>query len=235
MPRKTTKVKAMKRADKRASEYGKRTGAVAMSAESRRFTTVRLSLGQVIPDVMIVPMKYADIRTLNNGLNSASQVYSVNSAYDPDVTGVGSSVTGFATLITLYRRYRVLNSRIKAIFGNNTGASVFAVAPSQVNPGSGAGADVISRYRFAKPHAQGMSTGTQVPPIVITDMINVSEMAGTALYAETDYYGLGSADPVAQFYWVVAATTVAGIAANAPLTVEIEYLVEWSQPVDAPP
>lgn len=56
----------------------------------------------------IVRLEYCSIQT--NGLaasSSSSQIYNMNTIYDPDRTNAGHSAYGYTTLAALYNRYRV--------------------------------------------------------------------------------------------------------------------------------
>jgi len=179
-------------------------------------------------------MKYTALNVFNLVATvPQSWVYSVNSVYDPDVTGSGGSAVGFTSLSRLYQSYRVLSStfKVKALVFNQSPV-VMAVAPTTTNVGSSAPTTEVAGYRFAKPDALKWAQFA-CPPISLMDAVDVSAMAGTELYDSPAYFGVGAADPTAQFFWVFSATAPL---ANAHIdySVEIEYLTEWTEPLSLP-
>jgi hypothetical protein len=205
-----------------------------MAGTSHKLTSTSLDRGTLTPDRTIVPMKFVEYRSLTPTV-AQSYVYSQNSVFDPNVTGVGSSVTGFTTMSALYARYRVLSSKIRLCARNLDNQILgVAISASLDNPGAGIGAAQLSAYRYAKPDIiKLISPGA--PTAELRDAINTSEIAGTALYAADSFYGIGAADPAAQFYWVLAVDVLStGGAVGIYYTVEIEYLTEWSEPRSAP-
>jgi len=188
-----------------------------------------------VPDRLIVPMKYC-VQLTFGGTPAFSRVYSQNSPYDPDVTGVGGLVTGFNSLSALYQRFRVYSSRIRVNAQTTDANSIAgAISAATTNGGSGLTAPQVAAFRYAKPAAlkilpvQGFG-----PAAVLEDSINTSALVGDALYDESSLYGYGSSDPATQFYWIVAFSSNIGTNCAVEMTVELEYLVEWTTPQDAP-
>jgi hypothetical protein len=206
------------------------------SALKPKFTICRLSAGQICPDRLIVPMKYSSIWTISGAAGVASYVFSQNSVYDPDVTSTGGSCAGFSTLMNLYTKFRVISSKIRLTIQN--GANVLlavAVAPSHVNLGTSSSALLVAGQRMARPHAMKvLSSEGQGPAVVIEDSVNTSEMLGDALYDSTQLFGSISADPALQFYWVVGSNDFNSLPYSFQGVVEIEYLTEYSRPLDLP-
>jgi hypothetical protein len=186
---------------------------------------------------MTIPMKYTQTINLGGATGVGSYVFSVNSAYDPNVTSTGGSVIGFGPLQNLYNVYRVTASRIR-VQAQTTDTGVvgqLAVAATQTNTGTTSSAEYVAGLRYAKPHAlRLMPVAGGGPPVVLDDQVKVSEMLGDALYDEANLYGTGGADPALQFYWTIGFSTASRAAGACYLNVELEYLVEWSRPQDAP-
>jgi len=179
-------------------------------------------------------MKYAQ-RVNLGGTGFVQYLFSQNSAYDPNVTSTGGTVSGWATLAALYARARVTASKIKVTCqvsdpGNYTAAvAAFNVTPTIINVES----VVLSRY--AKPEsAKSLSPDGYGPAVILKDSINTSELVGNELYDDGDLYMIGNSDPAMQFYWGIAASDYAGGAFGMYIFVELEYLVEWSQPQAQP-
>jgi hypothetical protein len=206
------------------------------SATKGKFTVCRLLAGQICPDRLIVPMKYTAPFTISASGGFASYVFSQNSVYDPDVTSTGGSCPGFNTIMNLYQKFRVLGSKIRVTIQN--GASlllVAAVAPTHTNPGTSNSAFIAASQRMARPHALKIAPADGYgPPIVLEDSVNTSEMQGDALYDSIQLFGTISADPALQFYWVVGSNDLNGLPYSFQGVVELEYLTEYSRPMDLP-
>ncbi len=215
-------------------DYGSREKSVSLYPTARKFTVCRLLSGQIVPDKMIVPLKFCESRTLTSSGNGA-YTYSQNSAYDPNVTGTGQQPMGFNSLMALYWRYRVIASKIKftaAALGAVDGI-MLCVAPTSVDPGTGAQAVDVARFKFAKPHCLKMLPSSGGPPLILEDAINTSDIAGTPLYDDTEFFGDVGADPVNQYYWVLAYNQ-SNPSGQFTWTVEIEYLTEFTEARDNP-
>jgi len=60
-------------------------------------------------------LAFANLRTLaeSGAATGAYYVFRINSIYDPDFTGTGSSAVGYTALSAFYNRYRVMRVRVK--------------------------------------------------------------------------------------------------------------------------
>jgi hypothetical protein len=186
---------------------------------------------------MTIPMKYTQTVALGGPTGVGSYVFSVNSAYDPNVTSTGGSVIGFGPLQSLYNVYRVTASRIRVqAQSTDTGVvGLLAVAATQINTGTTSSAEYVAGLRNAKPHAlRLMPVAGGGPAVIVEDHIKVSELLGDSLFDEANLYGTGGADPALQFYWTIGFNTASRGAGACYINVELEYLVEWSRPQDAP-
>jgi len=218
-----------------SGQFGRNPSRGSTSPFGGSLTTCVLRAGQIVPDRLTVPMKYAT--TFNINLVATipiSHVFSQNSVFDPDVTGGGGLAQGFTSLSRLYQDFRVLSSsvRILALVFNQSPV-VMALAPSTTNVGISAVTTEVASYRFAKPDAMKWSQFA-CPPVVLSDRVDTSSMAGTELYDSPAYFGQGSADPPSQFFWVFSATAPLG-GAVLEYSIEIEYMTEWTSPLSLPP
>jgi hypothetical protein len=234
MPSKRKAKNRGRRSDARS--HGSRTRAMTTSATKGRFTICRLPAGQICPDRLIVPMKYTGPFTVSGASGAASYTFSQNSVYDPDVTSTGGGCAGFNTLMNLYSKFRVTSSKIRVTIQN--GAAVLlavAVAPSHVVFGAATSAYVIAGQRMAKPHAiKILAEQGHGPAVVLEDSVNTSELLGNELYDSTQLYGSIAADPTLQFYWSLGSNDLNSLPYSFQGIVEIEYLTEYSRPLDLP-
>jgi len=190
-----------------------------------------------VPDRLVVPMKYAESVTLSSPGGHASYVFSQNSVYDPNVTSTGGSATGFAPLSGLYARYRVLSSRIRvtAQSGSTAAPVAIAVAPSITSLSTTSYAETVAQLRNAKPDILRLMPAMGYgPSVVLVDSVKTSQLLGDNLYDEVAFYGGPSSDPPQQFYWNIGATSTLDPTFGIVITVELEYVTEWSEPFDIP-
>lgn len=78
-------------------------------------------------------LTYVDNLTMNPAVGSAaSHLFSCNSLFDPDVTGVGHQPRGFDQMMQLYKHYHVIGSKIEVqISPSDTGINpglIFGIA-----------------------------------------------------------------------------------------------------------
>jgi hypothetical protein len=222
---------------RRKLQYGSRQTQAGISPiTGGRLTRCVLRSGQIVPDILIVPMKFATVISFNVAGGVGSYVFSQNSAFDPNVTGTGATVAGFTSLLALYERSRVLSSKFKCCPISTDALLAVAIAPSNVNYGTSASAFGVASLRYAKPDIMRFLPAASSGSLpVLRDEVDTTELAGTPLFNAPEYYMLGAADPATQFYWTIAASTIpAGGTATVGIAVEIEYLVEWSHCQDLP-
>lgn len=76
-----------------------------------------LDAGMLIADKTLTCLKYHDDLVINvSGTGGANYLYSCNSIYDPDYTGVGHQPLGRDQFADFYDRYVVLGSKITVTF-----------------------------------------------------------------------------------------------------------------------
>jgi len=231
MAKKKTKSKA--RRARRGRGFGDRASSFSLAPQRLGYTSCVLRAGQIVPDRLEVPMKYAAIITINGSLGKGSYVFSQNSVYDPDVSSTGGTCAGFSTLSSLYGRWRVYSSRIHLTAQSDQADTMCVVAPGITNGGTGQAATSVAAYRHCKPRSMHLLPNNGAgPAVILQDSISTSELLGDALYDEADLYGVGSADPALQFYWTIGTNAFAAGSYSANFTVEIEYMVEWSMVKD---
>jgi len=71
-----------------------------------------------MPTSFKTTLRYTDFTTFTPGLLTAVQVYSANSLFDPNRTGVGHQPRGFDQIMTMYDHYVVTGCRMTAILCN---------------------------------------------------------------------------------------------------------------------
>lgn len=223
-----------RRAQRGRRQLGSRRQINPFLSARARPSTVVLRDGQLVPDKMIVPMKYVQTIQLTGGTGFASYVFSQNSVYDPNVTSTGGSVVGFTPYAQLYSRYRVLSSSIRCTFQTTDEVAIsVALAPAITDLGTSQTAEVVASLKHARPHIlRFLPVAGGGQPTVLNDQIATARLQGESLYDEQNLFGIGSTDPVTQFYWAIGTSCITEPAYSVNITVELEYSTEWSQARD---
>lgn len=141
----------------RGKKYRKRIGPVVSrkkrrlvkrvvgKSDRKRLTIVRGS--DVLPDSIFTTSKYVYSKDFIAGSGTpATATFSLNSVYDPDVTGTGTTAHGLDEAGALFQRYRVYKADVLVRLYNQTGTSslgAVAVIKGYGESGDGETADAI--------------------------------------------------------------------------------------------
>lgn len=194
------------------------------------------------PITMRTKLRYTDVYTLNAVSGFAKYVYSGNSAYDPDFTGLGHQCLYWDQISAIYSKYVVLSSRITfkgnvdtgsnqgiiatitAYFNNTFADSIAGIQESIESP--------FNTYKMlvnAPVKQEVMSLGYRT-----YELLGVSERE---LIENPNYWSSTSADPTNEWYYKLAfantdgAVTAFGIA----MSVTVEYDVMFGQFAEVAP
>jgi len=122
-PKRTYAMPSYQRAyKKRKMAYKKRLASYKAPTKSASFLTP--SISTVGGSRLTTTMLYCENNTTLNppvGL-AAAYVFSLNSLFDPNVTGVGHQPTGFDQLMAIYEQYTVYGVKYRIQVDNNDGA-----------------------------------------------------------------------------------------------------------------
>jgi hypothetical protein len=167
--------------------------------------------------------------------SGAYYTFGLNRLYDPDVTGTGLQPTGFDQLTALYNKFRVLRTSFRITFVNlSAGTSSvqanvgYFVTQSSVFPSS--------IYSWPIQRLGKWKTLPVVVACVPADMqdgYNMWDVAGvpkTVYMNDLSYVGSSTSDPTNQNFVHIWAAGVGGIA-SVVMSIELQYEVEWSEPV----
>ncbi len=173
--------------------------------------------------------------SVNPGVGGTTgvHVFSANSLYDPDKTGVGHQPLGFDELVgIMYDHYTVIGAQIRVIFWNSD--TVFAQqAGITVQDNASPSADPRmyvensgNVYTLLAPHDTGSSIKT------LTSHVNVGKFLGRPHpLSEDDLRGDVGNDPTEQVYFHVWACPLGGVDASpVSFTVQIDYIAILTEP-----
>lgn len=200
-----------------------------------------LPLVTIMPSAKRVLQTFAFPYTLSEPAANASNFYffRLNSVYDPDSSGVGSSASGYSTWSSLFLNYRVRNVTVR-VQGHVTGLTlgsraevyVIPLAYQAVLPGN-------SNYWMAAPHAKcytvnDVSYGGRnaFSHIATYNQARLARITAAQFNDDMDWSGVVGSNPARMNYLAIA---FRGLASGAPSTlnysIQITYQVEWFNPV----
>jgi len=180
------------------------------------------------PTKIITILKYVDLYGLTSTAGGiANQVFSMNSVFDPDVTGVGHQPMYFDRYQAIYNNYRVLGSRLTAEISPTTPVSATGPFVWGINGSfSSASLGTSSVVRMEQNDA-------------VSDLFNQQEGAKRLSFAFSPEIKLGrsseddtvngttAASPSLQYYAHVWFSDANSQTTSAILRIWIEYTVEF--------
>ncbi len=188
----------------------------------------------ILPPMFRGKMFYSTTGTMAPGAGAlATNVFRLNSVYDPDMTNVGTSVAGYSALTGLYNRYRVLNAKVHLTLSNlATTAQTAFVAVNSVN-NVGVSFPQAMAQRFVWDKVLAPTTGSSVTEHSLS--VPIHKIYGVPAFQvrnEDDFAGVTGGNPNNVVYMHVGFYNYSGSATSALYTVRIEYDVIWSLPLE---
>ncbi len=188
----------------------------------------------IIPSMFRGKMFYSTTATMSCAIGAlTTTVFRCNSIYDPDLTNVGTAVSGYASLSALYNRYRVLGCKIHLTLSNvgTTPLTAFAAVNPVNTVGTSFATAMAQRHVWDK--ALAPTTGTSCVEHVISVPIHkIYGVPASQVRQEDDFAGLTSGNPNNVVYLHVGFYNYSGAAAPALYTVRMEFDVVWSLPLE---
>lgn len=202
-----------------------------------RYRSTAYQPRSAIADSQIVHLRYGDHTTVNAGAGtSASQVFSCNNIFDPDITGVGHQPLGHDEWANFYNHYVVLGSRIKCIFmptGDSTGNSSF-ICSITVEDDTTTTATIASIMERTGAVYGYCGAGTGKGALTLTKKFSTKKFFSVTDVKDNAGTRLGNnfgSSPVEQAYFHlnVAAADGTSDPVNCALAVQIEYICLLSE------
>ncbi len=183
------------------------------------------SPSEVFPMRMPVVLRYAQSNALTASANFAGNTFRLNSAFDPDQTGVGGQPNYFDTFAALYSKYRILwcNYSFTVTPRSGTGGIVaIGLSNSTTHTTIGSAENAIG-LPMSKNIAFG---GTGAPPARIQGRVRVGEIYGLTddqVLADPNFTALINANIGNSVYCAVCVDTN-----GATDTLQLETLLEMA-------
>ncbi len=203
--------------------------------EKRAQITISSTQVAVTPDRMTVKMKYVETIDLNTTATGiASNLFRLNSIYDPNYTGSGHQPTGHDQWAYFYQYYRVLRCRVRALAEATTQPHSLAMGPTTSSATS-----TYIQDRAEDPRAKVDVVSPNGPKAEMVSDFDMKALFGVpaSVYGTQDVYSaVFATNPGAVMFLEVAAYNNAGATTgHVYLTMELEYIVEMYNRVDLAP
>lgn len=200
-------------------------------------TTIARQKISTFADKQVLKLQYSSFISPTGTAFPVFQTLSMNSLFDPDVTGTGHQPLAFDQWSALYRKYTVLASRVDIrVNCNSAGANYqFVVFPNTLPPASlpTAFQNSISACREI-PYAK-WSQGTQIMQAKkLTHYCTLAGILGTSkskIREDDQYSALNNASPAVQAYWIIGVQNCDEVT-NTSFTIQYEieyYCMMWDR------
>jgi len=195
------------------------------------------------PSTMKVLMTYSQQNNITEAAASTgiTYFYRLNSVFDPDFTGAGTTANGYTTFSPLFYTYRVRRATVRLLGTCTCSTSGFVdvvIAPLPVsvitsNPLSWRSIPGSDRVAIA-PTTNG---GKNMVDLTRTyDMAKVMRLTKQQFDSDMDFAADISTNPVRPVFFLVSACSVgSGTVGAFSYTLDITYEVEWSRPIPLTP
>lgn len=159
-------------------------------------------------------------------------VYSMNSLFDPDTTGVGHQPLGFDQLMPLYDHYTVIGSRARVNFTNYSDSdSVIVTSFLKDNASTSQLTNDIIENGKCKYQILGPSDGGKNQSTMIINC-NPTKFFGSKVMSDSKYSGTITTSPADQVYLHLhtRSTNTSATPGQVQYCIEIEYIAILNEP-----
>jgi len=182
--------------------------------------------GLPLPERLTVRTRFQTSFSMNNaGVNYANRRYSPVFCYDVDPTLGSTSMPFFTEIMTLYRYYRTMNSKIRVQFINLEAAAIHTAYICPVNFDPTANTSSYQSY-LSNPNSRSVILGNATGESrgTLTHSASTNMFAGSRFTGTEDAYSgnaTGTA-PINQWYWIVGSYCPQGFTAGVAVDITID-------------
>lgn len=174
---------------------GKKKGNASKSFGGSTSRSFGKSIG--FPDRLSVILAYSDTISFSGSASPSAQVYSANSAFDPNFTGVGHQPTFYDVLQQVYGRYIVKRFKVEVEWSNTT-ATMPVVACTSLSDQNNSSQTVeqLSEGKYAKFTELAVLSGGPASKRQVFPWMDVRKIMGTPnIESDDNMYAAVSASP----------------------------------------
>jgi len=214
----------MESRNKTAKPRRKRRGTRTKSAWPK---PTMISFGSQIgfPDSLTnVRLKYSDRYPFSLSAAPAAQVFRANSAFDPDLTGVGHQPDFFDQLAAIYQQYCVTGCLAKLAVSNlSTTVPIFlSVWWTDVN-NSSQSVEASREAKYGKFYTVGPSTGAHGSMDIVIPRMSSNQIQGMKdVTQDPNNYQLVTVNPTDQWFLIIKVESADG---SSTVNAQIEVLL----------
>lgn len=194
-----------------------------------------------LPRTVTRDLQYTDIiaafSTANTANTGSERLYSLNSVFDPDITGVGHQPYGYDQIQNQYHKYRVYAVTVKALYLHPSTATIYGLARIQ----SSQDTSTLTIVDWARAAEQTGVWNSNVPmegsgTATFTGTFNIWDIEGMTYeqwVADDGYEANVGANPAANTKLSLAVGDIAAPVGqqNCRILITLIYHVEFSNPV----
>lgn len=157
------------------------------------------------PDRLVTILKYSENYTFNSGTATPSaQVWALNSAYDPNNSGVGHQPSFYDTFSSVYGRYFVRRFKIEVQIENTTATvGLYAVCNYSDQSISGNSVEQIIEAKYSKYQTLSLPTGNAAVKSIIMPWMSSMKIMGQPNTEADDNMYAGVASNPSDIAWGV--------------------------------
>lgn len=205
-----------------------------MSLNNKRDAIIlpSLSSNSVLPNKTKVTLRYAQKISLNSGIGlAATQVFSANGAYDPDISGVGHQPRGFDQYMTMYDHYQVIGSRITVAAVQPSVSGIVGIALRDTNVATPSYTDLMEERGTNSVYGILSTSGEHVG---LDLSFSQKKFFGTS-DIDDKYQGSVAGNPQDGAFFHVWNTAISDVVAmSTGYIVNIDYIIVFTEPKNPP-
>lgn len=189
--------------------------------------------GQPFPRTKRAKLKYAYCPTSapSSALGIYTQInqFRLNSIYDPDLTGAGSTAALYSQLAAIYRRYRVWNTKVRLhVMGYSGVNAVVTLVPRN---DAALGSSLVTDMQT--PYSKYVQVNTYGDEKILKLDLDLPKFNGsTAIeYVDDRFASTMLNSPVEEMNFTIAVGGLSGAGTQVTWFLEIEYDTEFFDPI----
>lgn len=212
----------------RARRTGRQSLIRARRMTKKNRTNVRLGLG--FPKKITVTHTYHEQVNLTTGVSgsTAANLFSCNSLFDPNTSGVGHQPLYFDQMSALYNHYTVIGAKIVVRCNKTTTDVIPTTVGIKINDDTSTTTNINTLCEQSLTKHRVVSSGN--PVVVLTNKWSAKKMFGGSILGNDQLQGSAGASPAEQSYFEIFANSEASATqTNVMCDVTITYIAVWDE------